>query len=276
MARDADPPLGRGSALAARVRRLARSVRAREVEGLFLAEGIHLADEAIRRGAPLVDAILSPRLLRDPRGREIRARLRALGVPLHQTSDRLMDSLQDAGTHQGILLVAARPVTAAEFIPSGASPATLLVTAGVQDPGNAGALVRVADAAGAAGILCAGGADPWGPKAVRASAGSIFRLPVQRIANEAALPAGISRLTDSGVTAIAAVPRGGLDYRDLPYDGATALVVGGEGGGLADDVISACSASVTIPLQHGVESINVTCAAALLLFEAARRAHPAS
>jgi len=182
-----------------------------------------------------------------------------------------MDSLQEAESHQGVILVVGHPGAAADFSPSVEAGATLLIASGVQDPGNAGALVRVADAAGAAGVIIAGGADPFGPKAIRASAGSVFRLPILRLAGTPPLIEEIARLRAGGLAVIGAVPRGGRDYRELLPGDRVALVLGGEGAGLAPPLIAAMDHLVTIPLREGVESINVTSAAAVLLFGFARR-----
>jgi len=263
--------LGRSNPLVARIRRLARSATDRERSGLILVEGIKLAGEALDAEIAVHEAIVSAALLKEERGRTLRSRLQAAGAPVRVASDTLMSSLVDTEAPQGILLLAARPSTEANSISSAPSGATILAVAGVQDPGNLGSLVRVAHAAGAAGLLAAGGADPFGPKAVRASAGSIFRLPVARVADDAALVPLLRALRAAGHKVAGAVPRGGLDYRDADLGGGMTLLVGAEGAGIPAPLLRLLDLQLTIPLSGKVESINVTTAAAVILFEAARQ-----
>jgi RNA methyltransferase, TrmH family len=271
MPAETDRPLGRANPLVARIRRLARSAADRERSGLILVEGIKLAGEALDAGIEVREAIVSSSLLGEERGRALRSRLCASKIPIRVAADSLMRSLQDADAPQGILLLAARPATDGHFISSAALGATLLACAGVQDPGNLGSLVRVAYAAGASGLVAAGGADPFGPKAVRASAGSIFRLPVSRVADAAALAPLLGSLRASGRIIAGAVPHEGRDYRDVDLAHGMALVVGGEGAGIPAPLLASMDLLLTIPLSGKVESINVATAAAVILFEAARQ-----
>ena len=183
-----DRPIGRGNPLVARLRRLSRSASDRESESAMLVEGVRLAEEALASRVRLDAAITSERLDRTPRGAALLASLFASEVPHWRAGDSLMDSLGDADTHQGVLLIAARPSHRLEAIIPAEGAALLVVTVGVQDPGNLGALVRIAEAAGACGLASIEGADPCGPKAARASAGSIFRLPVARLTGSDAAP----------------------------------------------------------------------------------------
>jgi len=248
-------PLGRTHPLVGRVRLLARSPEERARQGLMLVEGVRLAEEALAEGARIEEALIGPRLDRDDRGR-----------------DALLSSMADAGTHQGVLLLVERPEARyGDLTPSGPAGAMVLVACAVQDPGNLGTLVRLTDAAGGTGLAAVSGADPFGPKAVRASAGSIFRLPVLREADAAALASILARLRGSGLTVAGAVPRGGADYREVDLSRPLALLVGGEGAGLPDRVSADLDLRLTIPMNPRVESINVAAAGAVLLFEAAAR-----
>ena len=267
-----DKTLGRSNPLVARIRRLARSAAERERSGLILVEGIKLAAEALDAGLAVREAIVTAGLAGDERGRALRSRLQAGAIPTRVASDSLMRSLQDADAPQGVLLLAARPAREVDSISSAAPGATVLAAAGVQDPGNLGSLVRVAHAAGAAGMVVAGGADPFGPKAVRASAGSIFRLPVDRLPDATALAPLLTGWRAAGLVVAGAVPRGGRDYRDADLSRGLALVVGAEGSGIPAAIQGAIDLKLTIPLHGEVESINVTTAAAVILFEAARQA----
>ena len=112
-------------------------------------------------------------------------------------------------------------------------------------------------------MVSIGGADPWGPKAVRASAGSIPRLPMVEAAHA---PAVLSRLSEAGLRLIGAAPHDAPSYREVSMAGPLALVMGSEGAGLPHKIASAMDQLVRIPLKDTVESLNVVSAAAILLF----------
>jgi TrmH family RNA methyltransferase len=143
-----------------------------------------------------------------------------------------------------------------EDLPRGARPVTLALWH-VGDPGNVGALLRAADAFGAGIALSEGCADPTGPKAVRASMGSLFRVPV--IGFDEALG-----------TRVALVPAGGTPLPKLGLEGDTVFVVGAERDGLPVDVLTRCEERASIPQPGGGESLNVAIAGAIALYELAR------
>ena len=238
----------------------------------MVAEGQHLAAEALAAGARIHEAIVSPRLQRDARGQKTLLGLKAAGVTIRQASDTLLASLHEAESHQGILLIVERPETPVpHLIASAEGDALVLVACGVQDPGNVGALVRLADAAGATAMFVAGGADPFGPKAARASAGSIFRLPLARSSDMEGTLAFASALRKRGLALAGAAAHGGVAHREAPLHAPLAIFVGGEGAGLSEEIARAMDFRVTVPINPRVESINVASAAAILLFEAAAR-----
>jgi TrmH family RNA methyltransferase len=169
-----------------------------------------------------------------------------------------------AERHQGAVARVRAAETTVEAILG--APGGVVVACGVQDPGNLGGLLRVAAAAGAGGLVAAdGSADPWNPKAVRASAGAVFHLPVARRGDVAAILAGAGPRVRR-----AAVARGGLRFTEVDWRRPFLLLLGGEGGGLPAALLEAADERVTIPMAGGVESLNVLAAATLLLFEAAR------
>jgi len=139
----------------------------------------------------------------------------------------------------------------------------------VRDPGNAGAVIRVADAAGAdAVVCCAGTVDPFNPKTVRASAGSVVHLPVVVAGEPAAVLDDLGR---RGMTRVAAVARGGTPYTEAALRTPLALVLGNEASGLPAGLEDRLDERVTVPMRGGAESLNVSTAAAVLCFEVARR-----
>lgn len=143
-----------------------------------------------------------------------------------------------------------------EDLPRGARPVTLALWH-VGDPGNVGTLLRAADAFGAGVALSEGSADPTGPKAVRASMGSLFRVP-------------LSAFGEAPGKLVALVPGGGIPLPELRMDGAVVLVLGAEREGLPTEVLDRCEERVSIPQPGGGESLNVAMAGAIALYELSR------
>ncbi|MEZ5381088.1 MAG: RNA methyltransferase [Microthrixaceae bacterium] len=192
------------------------------------------------------------------------------GVPLEAVSPGVLDRLLDADTSQGVVGLVDRPAAdPASLLDGHAGGVPLLIGAGVQDPGNVGTLVRIAAAAGGPGLLVdLNSADPWAPKALRASAGWALRHPVAEIDDAAS---AVNRLVEGGTMVVAAAP-GGVPPEEIDWSGRTALVLGSEGQGVPSSVVAGCSQRVSIPMASGVESLNVAVAGAVVAFEAARQA----
>jgi TrmH family RNA methyltransferase len=148
----------------------------------------------------------------------------------------------------------------------------VVVCVDVRDPGNTGAVIRAADAAGADAVVCCRGtADPYNPKTVRASAGSVLHLPV--------VPAGepadvLEDLGRSGLQRLGAVAHGGVPYTEANLRGRTAVVLGNEAAGLPDALSGLIDDRITVPMAGRAESLNVSLAAAVLCFEVRRQRSP--
>ncbi len=174
----------------------------------------------------------------------------------------------DAVTPQGVAAIgrfAARPP--AEV--AGDAGPLALVLVGVADPGNAGTLLRSAEAAGAGAVLfCDGSVDPYGPKCVRASAGSLFRLAVSRDADAGA---ALAALAAHGLTTVATLARGAPPYDAGDLAGPLAIVLGSEAHGLPPAIGAAVDRVVTIPMAGRAESLNVAMAGTILCFESLRQ-----
>ena len=235
--------------------------------GLCLIEGPKLALEALGAGVALVEAAVSPGLESQPAGAMALQALVAHGVPVRRMAADLLRSLSEAETSQGLVALARRPVFELEQLLRGTP--LVLVLDGVQNPGNLGAMLRSAEAAGATGaLLGAGCADPLSWKALRGSMGSAFRLPhVTGLALDDALGALAAR----GVRVLATASDGERRYDEADFRGPVAIVMGREGSGLTPAIKQRAVARLRIPLAEPVESLNVGVAAALLLFEAARQ-----
>ena len=178
----------------------------------------------------------------------------------------VMERVADTVTPQSVSAVVAMVATPLAGL-SGSG--TVLVCVDVRDPGNLGAAIRSAAAAGTDGVVCcAGGVDPFNPKAVRASAGALFQVPL--VVDVAPIDA-LAALSLAGYRTLATVARGGTDYAATDLAGPVALVLGNEAAGMPDDVAQRCDGAVTIPMAAGTESLNVAVSAAVLAFEAARQ-----
>ena len=245
-----------------------RALRERVGDGEpCLLEGPKLVLEALQARATLVEAIVAPRAAATPLGARVLGELARHRVPVRQMSEDLVRSLSEAETTQGLLALAERPAFEEDALFTGTP--LLLVADAVQNPGNLGALLRTAEAAGVTGaVLTAGCADPCSWKALRGSMGSAFRVPHLR---GLALEEVFERLRGRGVAVLATAADGELRYDAADLRRPSAIIVGSEGAGLPREALARADARLRIPLAGPVESLNVGVAAALVLYEAARQ-----
>jgi RNA methyltransferase, TrmH family len=228
-------------------------------------------DTAAASGADIHLIVYTPAAAAHPRGEEARRRLHAAGGRLVVVSPYVFESLTQVETPQGVLGVVRRPQEASPAVLDDAQ-ALLAVLDGVQDPGNVGAIVRTAVAAGATGgVIVGGAADPFGPKAIRASAGAVFHLPL--LFFPSALEAAAA-LETHALRVLIADPRGARLESEVSYARPLALVFGGEGAGAAP-AWRASGTSVRLPMAAATESLGVAAAAAVLLYRAGQAARPA-
>lgn len=240
--------------------------QARRCKGdLALLEGPHLVAEAAAAGVPLADVLATPELLESAMGRQLAARL---PVTAGVVEGEALASVMDADSPRGVAAIARLPRTGVGALPV-VEGGVYLYLAGLQDPGNLGALARSAEAAGAAGLaLAPGTVHPNHPRALRASAGSLLRLPVAVGVDLAALDRHLAPIAPRRV---ALAPRGGEDLWEADLDGSLVLLLGAEGPGLPEDLTACTGVHLTIDLAAPVESLNATVAASLVLFEVRRR-----
>lgn len=199
------------------------------------------------------------------------------------TSDPVIAAADAAGVRvsmvaTGSLAKATSPVTpqhvaALAAVPPMPSPAVLrglvIVQVGVADPGNAGTIARVAEAAGASAVVsCADAVDPWNPKCIRASAGSLFRVPMLDAGDVESCTA---MLRAAGMTLVAGDAAGPVDYDEVDLRGDVAVLLGNEAHGLLDGAGDTVDHLVRVPMHGEVESLNVAMTGAILAFESARQ-----
>jgi TrmH family RNA methyltransferase len=262
----------------ARVRRLRRLAgrASRLEEGRFLVEGTQAVREALiaaRDGRATVHELITT-AAEDDRHVELTSLARDAGVPVVTASDAVLSSLSDTVTPQGLVAVAdCVGVPLDEVLHR--HPRLVALLADVRDPGNAGSVIRAADAAGADAVIFAGDSvDPHNGKAVRASVGGIFHLPIvtgvgvdQAVAALHAARLRVLIADGSGETDLDHLaPRGELAYP-------TSWVFGNEAWGVPSDVLALADAVVRIPIYGRAESLNLATAAALCLYASARAQH---
>jgi TrmH family RNA methyltransferase len=244
--------------------------------GLVAIEGEHLLQEAMRSGLVFKTIFLS-------QGRDAPEWIPG-NVERMELSEEVFASAADTRSPQGVAALLVPPVwsmgDACPLSAAGGKAPLLLIAAGVQDPGNLGTLIRSAEAFGATGVLTtAGTVDEWNQKALRASAGSVFRVPVVEAgaAELMALKARGVRMfaavaAESESNSIAAGAGGvAVSAADADLAGACALMIGNEGAGLGAELLALADARVSIPMPGRVESLNAAVAGSLLLYEAARQ-----
>lgn len=239
---------------------------ARGAGPLMLLDGWHLLGEAAAANVAVEKiAICGPPTARE---KTVVDRLRRAGAQVVDVSGQVLNALSPVNSPTGVVASARIPsITSANVLRP--APALVLAATGLQDPGNAGAIIRSAAGAGATGVVLDElSADPWGWKALRASMGSAFHLPVVR---SRALAALITDWRAAGVQIVATVPRGGVPMYDLDFRKPSAVLLGGEGSGLPDAFLASADTRVSIPMHGAIESLNAAVAAAVLLYEAQRQ-----
>jgi TrmH family RNA methyltransferase len=232
----------------------------------LLLDGWHLAGDALAAGLQMTWlAVDADRPAADP---TLVDRAAAAGARIVQVNTSVLEAMSPVQSASGVVALCERPAIDPRAIVAPA-PALVVTALGVQDPGNVGALIRSADAGGATGVLLDGyAADPWGWKALRASMGSTFRLPVLR---DGAAIDRIRAWQQDGVRVAAADPRDGVPMYDATLTGPIAIVLGSEGGGLPSGILDVADLRLRIPMRARVESLNVAVAAAILVYEVARQ-----
>ena len=234
----------------------------------LLLDGEHLVSEALAAGVLIRHVVVSfDALDRD----DIRAIVNTIvgrGIDIAAASTSVMQAISPVRSASRIVAIGQRPTVDIALM-HGGHAALVVIAADVQDPGNVGAIVRVAEAGGASGLIAAGStANPFGWKALRGSMGSALRLPV------AVNPAPDHAAADArrhGCRLVAMVPRGGQPHVESDLRGPVALLVGGEGAGIARSLVDTADVRVTIPMERPVESLNAAVAAAVLIYEARRQ-----
>lgn len=242
-----------------------RDAAAGALGGAMLAEGVRLVREALDAGLPVLEAALSPRCS----DAALRERLQQQARSFLEVTDEVLGRMSALETPQGVAVLLAIPDAPEAKLLQGDLAPLVVVAAGLRDPGNLGALLRTAEAAGATGVLTMqGGADPFRDKAVRGSMGSVFRLPVRHGLDAAGVVEFARR---HRLQVVVADGGGEVPFTQADLRKPLLLVVGAEAAGVPPELLRAAAQRVRIPLRPPVESLNVAVAAGVLLFEAQRQ-----
>jgi TrmH family RNA methyltransferase len=249
-----------------RLRRLLQRRSARLTDGVFVTEGVKLLDCALDAQAAVESVYVGADALGSPGVRESVERAMAAGARGFELAPGVLERVAVTVTPQPVLAVVRTPEATLDDV---AGTDLVVVCVDVRDPGNAGALIRSADAAGAGGVVCCDGTvDPFNPKTVRASAGSVLHVPV---ITGVQADAALGWLAEHGFKLRGAVSEGGVPHSDVDWSRRSALVLGNEATGLEDAVKVRLDELVTVPMSGSAESLNVAIAGAVIFFEALRQ-----
>ena len=245
-----------------------KAAAAGEDPAAILLDGIHLVSAALAAGVPLRHvAVAAAEAERGDIRPLVHAAERA-GAEVVVATAAVMSAISPVRSPSPLVALAARPHHDEAALYRRAPPLAL-VACDVQDPGNVGAIVRVAEAFGVSGVVTAGTcADPYGWKGLRGSMGSALRTPVLV---DRSIEHAVARARHHRCRIIATVPRDGQPIAQVDLTTAAAVLVGGEGHGLSEALIEAADERLTIPMQAPVESLNAAVTAALIAYEARRQ-----
>ncbi len=261
-----DPISSKDNSTAKHLRSLSEP-KQRKKDKAFLIEGVKMVEEALREGFGVKLVIAEPSLTKH-HGKGVIRLAESKNVPILWISERLMDTLSENKTPQPVMAEVQMKQHSEEALL--ANSAGLIVIANqLQDPGNLGTIIRTAEAVGASGVaVTLNTVDPYNAKAIRASMGSILRLPIVQCGEASAF---IGRCRQKGFQTVATVLTGDKTHFDIDFTKPTAMILGQEGAGLPQDIMADIDLRVRIPMVPTIDSLNVATAAAVILYEAMRQ-----
>ncbi len=249
--------------------RLARAVRDGKENDYIFVEGLRLCEEALRSALKIEVLIVSEELLRKERAAGAISELSQAARRSASVSEKLLESISYTKTPQGIVLLAERPESSEDRLSNIGYNSLLVVLHQINNPVNVGAILRTAEAAGASGVITTKNtSDPFSPKSLRGAMGSAFRLPIWAGPGYDEM---IAWCRNRRIETVCADAEASLAHTEIDWTRSVALVMGPESTGFTADELESATQIVRIPMQGAVESLNVSVAAGILLFEAARQ-----
>jgi RNA methyltransferase, TrmH family len=231
----------------------------------FLAEGPNLVQAALARG--LVREVFVTEPAKQRHASLLAALVGRQELPVHLVTERAAKALSDTVTPAGLVAVCEIPATGLEDVLA-AAPRLVAVAVEISEPGNAGTVIRIADAMGAAAVILGGhSVDPYNGKCLRASAGSIFSIPVVPVGDAVA---ALTALRGGGLQVLATTVDGEARLDEVGLAAPTAWLFGPESHGLSAEIADQADHRVRIPMSGGAESLNVAAAAAICLYQSAQ------
>ena len=244
------------------VRALVAKRKERDASRLYIAEGIRLAEEALKHAEDCEYVLWSAPL--SPRAETLIRAFSGAGVSVEEIDPRLMDSISGTDSPQGVLAVMRMKH---QSLPENAD--FVIIADGIQDPGNLGTLFRTAAAAGAGAVLLMPGcADEFSPKVIRSGMGTHFGLPIVKMDWQGA-ETWLRNIP--GMRVLAADSDGGVSCWETDLKGPSAIIIGSEGNGPCDQALELADARILIPMPGQIESLNAGIAAGILIFEVVRQ-----
>ena len=245
-----------------------RRRRAREEAGLTLIDGYDELSLALDAGVVPRTVYHCPELMLDPVGQQdVVLRVQAMGADTQELGRVAFEKVAYREGPDGFLAVVDSVLRTCADLTVGPVPLALICQ-GVEKPGNLGAMLRTADAAGVEAVVAVDPVTDWGnPNLVRASKGTVFSVPVASDGTTEAL----KWLADNGIALAATTPDTNLDYTDVDYTGPIAIAVGAEKYGLTDEILAAAAYRIRIPMAGRANSLNVATSAAVVIYEAVRQ-----
>ncbi|MCH5191822.1 MAG: RNA methyltransferase [Oscillospiraceae bacterium] len=238
---------------------LISSAKARKNSGFFAVEGVRLCRDAVESGSKIISVFYTDEA--QEKYSEDITLIKNAAVSCFSVSGEIMRSVSDTVTPQGVICAVKAVKNTFAFKKGG----KYIALDTLQNPDNLGAVLRTAEALGIDGVVIYGGCDMYNPKALRASMGAVFRLPVNISHN---LINDIETAKLLGIRTYACVPdRDALGVTDADFSGGAVCVIGNEGNGISKDIIDACGESVTIKMNGRAESLNAAAAAAIMMWE---------
>ncbi|BBB92837.1 MAG TPA: RNA methyltransferase [Methylomusa anaerophila] len=243
----------------------------RDELGMFVTEGVRLVEESLSSGWQISLCIYTPSAAKREKVNAMLERLAAMNCRLVQVPEEVYGKISDTEQPQGILTVIKKQSFTLQEIVKSVYP-LLVILDGVQDPGNAGTIIRTADAAGCTGVvMLKGSVDVFCTKATRAAMGSLFHLPiVEGIAPEELVP----KLHQNGILLYVTSLEGANMYYEANFRMPAAIMFGNEGSGISRELLDIAQTRLNIPLYGKAESLNVSVAAGIILYEAVRQRRP--
>lgn len=237
--------------------------RGRMKNNAFIIEGIKIINEAIENNYPLDKIIYTDQLLRNKEGEDFFNKLQD-GYNLIYVSDNVFDEISDTENPQGILAIAQLVYRTVDEL-SLSKKSFLLYLDELQDPGNMGTIIRTADAFNIDGIILSQGCvDPYNPKVVRATMGSIFRTPLYFASDGLDM---LKDLREKGIKIYSTSLQGSIPIYDADYNGGLVLVIGNESKGVREDIQCMSNILIKIPMPGKAESLNAGVAASIIMYE---------